>query len=68
MQKLAVGMATGGLAVARYFRFCPPTTKLEKLEDVTIKYEKIISSEITCIYKIGVFQKIEGRTNSHYPY
>ena len=59
MQKLVTGMATGGLAVARYFRFCPPAVQLEKLEDVTRKYEKVISSEITCIYKIGVFQKIE---------
>ena len=65
MQKLAVGMATGGLAVARYFRFCPPLGQLDKLEDVTGKYETVISSEITCIYKIGVFQKMEGRTNSH---
>jgi S-adenosylmethionine-diacylglycerol 3-amino-3-carboxypropyl transferase len=67
MQKLNVGMSTGGLAVARYFRFCPPTTQLDELEDVTIKYEKVISSEITCIYKIGVFQKVEGRTNNRYP-
>ena len=54
---LADGLAAGGIAVARYFRFRPDMTQLEDLVNVTSDYMREIGRERTCIYSIDVFQK-----------